>query len=84
MMGNAQLVRFIAMHGEDIDRPFSCGSASHRNGCSPLMLAMEMSGGKMTDVIEVTGSVVQYIVATLLFWYSVMNIDVHVIILMFM
>ena len=53
MVGNADLVRFLVMHGEDIDRPFP-GASSHRSGCSPLMLAMEMSGGRMTNVIDVS------------------------------
>lgn len=46
------MIDFIMVNGGDIDRPFPVGNGS-RSGCSPLMLAMEMSGGKMTGTVQV-------------------------------
>ena len=53
MEGNAPLMRFILAQGESIDRPFP-DNCSQRAGYSPIMLAMEMSGGQMTEVIRVS------------------------------
>ncbi len=49
---NADMVHFVMARGENIDRPFPSGTGD-LSGRSPLMLAMEMSGGKLNNTIEV-------------------------------